>query len=62
MASMLQFMEKNRNSTSQKREVVPRYKYVSPPYYQEHEDEELEERAQNFEPHIHYVVEQEAIT
>jgi hypothetical protein len=43
-------------------EVVPRYKSISPPYYQEHEDEELEERAQNFERHIHYVVEQEVTT
>jgi len=56
-------MKKNRDSTSQKREeVVPRYKSTSPPYYQEHENEELEERAQNFEPRIHYVVEQEATT
>jgi hypothetical protein len=27
-----------------------------------HGDEELEERAQNFEPQIHYVVEQKATT
>jgi len=38
---------------------VPRYIHVSPPFYQEeHEDEELEKKAHNFEPHIHYVVEQ----
>jgi hypothetical protein len=57
-------MKKNKDSTSQKREeVVPRYKSASPPYYQEeHENEEIEERAQNFEPRIHYVVEQEATT
>jgi hypothetical protein len=57
-------MKKNRDSTSQKREeVVPRYKYASPPYYQEeHENEKLEERAQNFEPRIPNVVEQEATT
>jgi hypothetical protein len=44
-------------------EVVPRYKYASPPYYQEErEDEKLEEIAQFFEPYIHYVVEQEVTT
>ncbi len=47
---------------SKKEEVVPRYKSISLAYYQEqHKDEELEERAHNFEPHIHYVVEQKAI-
>jgi hypothetical protein len=44
--------EKNKNSTSQK------YKYVSPLYYPEdHENEKFKQRAQNFEPPIHYVVE-----
>jgi hypothetical protein len=46
----------------EREEVVPRYKFVSPPYYQEHEDEELEKKAQNFEPHTHYVVEQKVAT
>jgi len=50
--------KEQRFNKSKKEEVVPRYKYVSPPYYQEeHEDEEFEERANNFEPQIHYVVE-----
>jgi hypothetical protein len=57
-------MKKNRDSTSQKREeIVQRYKFASPPYYQEeHQNEKLEERAQNFEPRIYYVVEQETTT
>jgi hypothetical protein len=39
-------------------EVVPRYRSTSSPYYREdHENEEFEERIQNFEPSIHYVVE-----
>ncbi len=30
---------------------MPRYNFISPPYYQEeHEDQKLEERTQNFEP------------
>jgi hypothetical protein len=46
---------------SKKEEVVPRSKYISLAYYQEqHKDEKLEERAHNFEPHIHYVVEHKA--
>jgi hypothetical protein len=44
-------------------EVVPRYKFVSPPYYRkDHENEKFEQRAHNFEPLIHYLVEQEVIT
>jgi hypothetical protein len=45
-------MKKNKNSICQKREeVIPRYKYASPPYYQEErEDEKLEEIVQIFEP------------
>jgi hypothetical protein len=47
----------------EREEIMPRYESVSPPYYQgEHEDQELEERTQNFEPQIHYVVEQKATT
>jgi hypothetical protein len=47
---------------SEKEEVISRYKFVLPIYYrEEHEDEELEERVQKFEPYIHYVVEQEVI-
>ncbi len=47
----------------EREEVVLKYKFTSPPYYQEgQENEEFEQRAQNFEPLIHYVVEQEAVT
>jgi hypothetical protein len=42
----------------EKEEVVPRYKFASPPYYQKkYENENFEERAQNFELQIHYLVE-----
>jgi hypothetical protein len=47
---------------SEREEVVPMYRFASPPYYQnDQENEEFEQRAHNFEPSIHYVVEQEAI-
>jgi hypothetical protein len=47
--------EEQRLNRSQREEVVPRYKWVSPLYYKkEHENEELEKKAQNFELHIHY--------
>ncbi len=47
----------------EREEVVPRYKSTSPPYYQKDRDnEEFEQRVQNFEPSIHYVVEQEVAT
>jgi hypothetical protein len=43
--------EEQRLNMLEKEEVVPRYKSTSPPYYQEeHEDEELEKRVQNFQP------------
>ncbi len=43
--------------------MVPRYIFASPPYYEEgEENEKFEQRAQNFEPSIHYVVKQEATT
>ncbi len=45
------------------KEVVLRYKFASPLYYwKDHENEELEQKAQNFEPLIHYVVEQKIAT
>jgi hypothetical protein len=41
-----------------KEEVAPRYISPSPPYYREdHENKKFEQRVQNFEPPIHYVVE-----
>jgi hypothetical protein len=44
-------------------EVVPTYIYDSLPFYQEkHEDEELEKKAQIFEPKIFYVVGQKVAT
>jgi hypothetical protein len=47
---------------SKREEVVLRYRSISPPYYhEEYEDEKLEGRVLNFEPQIHYVVEQETI-
>ncbi len=47
----------------EREEVIPRYRYASPPYYQNgQENEKFEQRAQSFEPLIHYVVEQEAAT
>jgi hypothetical protein len=43
---------------SEREEVVPRHIYVSPPYYwKDHENAKLEERTQNFEPLIPYMVE-----
>ncbi len=55
--------EEQKLHKSKRKEVIPRYILASPPYYQkEHVDEEFEQRAQNFEPLIHYVVEQEATT
>jgi hypothetical protein len=37
--------EKQRLNKLKKEEVMPRYRYASPPYYQEkHEDQELEEK------------------
>jgi hypothetical protein len=47
----------------EREEVVPRYKYASPLYYWKgRENEEFDQRAQNFEPLIHSIVEQEDIT
>ncbi len=52
------YEEEQRLNRLEREEVVPRYKFASPPYYEEkHEDEELEKKAHNFEPQIHYVVE-----
>jgi hypothetical protein len=43
---------------SEREEVVPRYKSISPPYYWDGQDnEKFEQRTQNFEPLIHYVIE-----
>ncbi len=42
--------------------MVLKYKSTSTPYYWEgQENEKFEQKAQNFEPLIHYVVEQEVI-
>jgi hypothetical protein len=44
-------------------EVVPRYRFASPPYYEEkYEDKKFEERIKNFEPQIHYLIEQKFVT
>jgi hypothetical protein len=43
---------------SEREEMVQRYRFASPPYYQEgQENEEFEQKVQNFEPLIYYVVE-----
>ncbi len=57
----LMYEKKQRFNRLEREEVVPRYRSASPPYYWK-ENLELEERALNFEPQIHYVVEQEATT
>ncbi len=60
-SNTLIYEEEHRLNMSEREEVVPRYISTSPPYYRkDHENEEFEQRAQNFEPSIHYVVEQEA--
>jgi hypothetical protein len=49
--------KEQRFNMSEREEVVLRYKYASPPYYQNNqENEKSEQRAQNFEHLIHYVV------
>jgi hypothetical protein len=49
--------EEQRFNMSQREEVVARYKFASLPYYQkDHEIEEFEQKAPNFEPLIRYVV------
>jgi hypothetical protein len=55
--------EEQRLNMPKREEIVPRYKFASPPYYREdHENEEFEKMAYNFEPPIRYVVEQEVAT
>jgi hypothetical protein len=50
--------EEEQKFNMSKREVVPKYIFTSPLYYKkDHENEEFEQRTQNFEPSIHYVVE-----
>jgi hypothetical protein len=52
------YEEKQRFNMSKREEVVPRCRSTSLTYYQkDHENEEFEQRTQNFEPLIHYVVE-----
>jgi hypothetical protein len=52
------YEEEQRFNMLEKEEVIPRYRSTSCPYYRkDHENEEFERRAQNFEPSIHYVVE-----
>jgi hypothetical protein len=57
------YEEEHKFNRLEKEEVVSRYRSTSPPYYRkDHENEEFAQKAQNFEPLIHYVVEQEAAT
>ncbi len=47
----------------EKEEVVLKYRSISPLYYREgQENEEFEQITYNFEPFIHYIVEQETAT
>jgi hypothetical protein len=56
------YEEEQRFNKSKKGEMVPRYISTSLPYYQKVcENEEFEQRAQNLELPICYVVEQKAI-
>ncbi len=55
--------KEQRLNWSERKKVVPRYIYDSPPFYQEkHEDEKLEKKTQIFEPEIFYVVGQKVTT
>jgi hypothetical protein len=55
---VLMSKEKQRFNKLEKEEVIPRYKSASPLYYQEdHQNAKFEQKVQNFEPQIHYVVE-----
>ncbi len=55
--TLIQKQEQKLNM-SKREEVVPRYKFASPPYYRNgQENEEFEQRILNFEPAIHYVIE-----
>jgi hypothetical protein len=56
--NVLMYEEEQKFNKSKKKEVIPRYRSASPPYYKkEHWDEKFEKKAQNFEPQIHYVIE-----
>ncbi len=55
--------KEQRLNRSKWEEVVPRYRFVSPSYYRkDHENVKFEQRAQNFEPLICYMVEQKVVT
>jgi hypothetical protein len=62
-SNILIYEKEQRFNMSEKEDVAPRYRSTSPLYYRkDHENEEFEQKAQNFEPLIHYVVEEEATT
>ncbi len=55
--------EEERLNMSKREEVVPRYRSTSHFYYRDgQENKEFKQRVHNFEPMIHYVIEQEAAT
>ncbi len=55
--------EEERLNMSKREEVVPRYRSTSHFYYRDGlENKEFKQRVHNFEPMIHYVIEQEAAT
>ncbi len=48
---------------SKREEVLPRYIFASPPYYwNSQKNEKFGQKSQNFEPLIHYVIEQKVET
>jgi hypothetical protein len=54
---VLMYEEEHRVNKFERENVVPRYIFSSPPYYwKDHENVKFEQRAQNCELMIHYVV------
>ncbi len=49
-------VKEQRLNMLEREEMVSKYKFFSPPYYRNHENAKFEQRAQNFEPPIHYMV------
>jgi hypothetical protein len=57
-SDVIMYEEEQKLNTLEREEVVPKYRFASPFYYQEdHENVEFEQKTQNFEPPICYVVE-----
>jgi hypothetical protein len=57
-SNILIYEKEQRFNILGREEVVPRYRFISPPYYRkDHDNEKFEQRVHNFEPSIQYVVE-----